>query len=148
MDAFSRDQGLLCPGEVLGQRQETFLWISAEGCSFEGLCVSVVWHQLSSSLKPSHPIQHQREGGRSKTAEKKQSTRGSRTAAGLGRCSVNNVGDGRQREIWFSCFSPRSFFFGSLMTFHSTAEILIGCFNSKCPHLPSLLPLSSHFLAF
>lgn len=141
---------MLCPGEVLGQRQETLLWISAERCSFEELCVSVVMHQLSaSSLKPSHPIQHQREGGRLKAAgKKKQRTRGSRTAAGLGRGSVNNVGDGRQREIWFSCFSPRSFFFGSLMTFHSTAEILIGCFNSKCPHLPSLLPLSSHFLAF
>lgn len=69
-DAFSRDQDSLYPGEVLGQRQETLLWISAAGCSFEELRVSAVRHQPSSSLKPSHPIQHQWEGGRLKTAGK------------------------------------------------------------------------------
>lgn len=70
LDASSRDQGLLCPGEVLGQRQEMLLWISADGCSFEELRVSVVRHQLSPSLEPSHPIPQQWERGRLKAAEK------------------------------------------------------------------------------
>lgn len=48
----------LCPGEVLGQRQEMSLWMSAGGCSFEQPHVSVMRHQLSSSLKPSCPVQH------------------------------------------------------------------------------------------
>lgn len=137
----------LRPDEGWGPRQETLLWRSAGGCSFEQPGVSVVRHQLSSSLKPSRPVQHRWEPSSPWQLRGSRERRGTRGSSAWKVSWWQRGWQEAERGTQFSCFPPRSFFIRSLMTSHTPAGILIGCFNSKCPHLPSLLPFSHHFLA-